>query len=191
MANPFTDYVGGITGPFSQIGGTVMDIAIKVIAGILVLGVITVIILWNRNKKKYNIPVTIWIPRSDGKIVDEFSAKGGYFKSGGITSFRLKRKKLATIDIPPPSSRFLVGLSRKLYLVQKGVDDFEAVLPDSFKYVTVAKGRKLNIVNLKCINQDATAWVEDNRASASRRFTLHGFWEKEKDHDCIKNWLMN
>ena len=185
MANPFTDYVGGLSGPFGQIAGGILDLVIKVIIGILALITIIVIIWWKRNSKRYNIPVTIWIPRSDGKVTDELSGKGivgGYFKSrGGTTSFRLKRKGLSTIDIPPPSSKFLVGLSRKLYLVQKGPDDFEPVLPDSLKYVTTSKGRRLNIVNLKAVNQDATAWVEDNREAAKRRFTFMGFWEKYKD----------
>ena len=133
-----------------------------------------------------NIPVTIWIPRSDGKITDEINGKGGYFrlkqKEGGyITIFRLKRKGLASIELPPPSSRFLVGLSRKLYLIQKGPDDFEAVLPESFREVTTARGDKVAMIDLKCINQDATAWVEDIRENSKKRFTLHGFWERYKD----------
>jgi len=181
MANPFTDYLGDVAGPFSQIGGNIINIGIKVIAGLLLIGLIAGILIWRKNKKRYNIPVTIWIPRSDGKIVDEFPAKGGYFKTNGVTSFRLKRKKLRTVEIPPPSSRFLVGLSRKLYLIQKGIDDFEPVLPDSFRYVKTEDGKRLNVINLKCINQDATAWVEDNRENAARRFTLHSFWEKYKD----------
>jgi len=185
MANPFSEYLGGTSDAFSGMLGGIGDIIIKVLAGVLLLVVIIVVIVWRGNKKRMNIPVTIWIPRSDGKIIDEISnAKGGYFKSRspeGITSFRLKRKGLPTIEIPPPNSRFLVGLSRKLYLIQKGPDDFEPVLPESFRYVTTSKGRRVNIVDLKAINQDATAWVEDNRESARKRFTLHGFWDKYKD----------
>jgi len=186
MVNPFTDYTGDLGGSFTSMFGNMFSILVKFIGGALFLGAVIGFFLWRRKKKAYNIPVTIWIPRSDGKITDELSAVGGYFRttqrSGGtITSFRLKRKGLSTIDIPPPASRFLVGLSRKLYLVQKGVDDFEAILPDSFRYVTTERGRKIPLVNLKCINQDATAWVEDNRENAKKRFTFSGFWEKYKD----------
>ena len=144
---------------------------------------------WMKNRKAYNIPVTIWIPRSDNKLVDEFSAVGGYFKSkavGGITTFRIKRKGASEVDIEPPASRFLVGLSRHLYLVQKGMDDFEPVLPDSFMTVETAQmhnGKPVRkaIVNLKCINQDSTAWRFDNEANAKKRFTWQSMWEKYKD----------
>ncbi len=186
MANPFTDYTNDLTGSIGSIVSSTTSLIIKIIAGVLGISLIFGILIWNKKRKAYNIPVTIWIPRSNGKIIDEVQAKGGYFKTkqkdgGNITTFRLKRKGLSSIDIPPPSSGFLVGLSRRLYLLQKGVDDFEAVLPDSFRFVETQKGKKVAIVNLKCINQDATAWVEDNRENAKKRFTLSGFWEKYKD----------
>lgn len=178
--------MSGFAASISNMLGTAVGWGIKIIAGLLLIGAIGGFLFWRKRKKMYNIPVTIWIPRSDGKITDEIKAKGGYFKTkqeegGTITSFRLKRKGQPTIDIPPPASRFLVGLKRKLYLVQKGVDDFEAVLPESFRTVTTKEGKKMAITNLKCINQDATAWCEDNRANANKRFTLKGFWDKYKD----------
>ena len=186
MGNPFTDYTGDLMGGVGGLVGSATSLIIKIIAGVLGVVLIFGLIIWNKKRKAYNIPVTIWIPRSNGKIMDEVQAKGGYFKTrqsegGSITTFRLKRKGLSSIDIPPPNSGFLVGLSRRLYLVQKGVDDFEAVLPDSFRFAETQKGKKIAIVNLKCINQDATAWVEDNRENAKKRFTVHGFWEKYKD----------
>ena len=186
MGNPFTDYTGDLMGGVGGLVGSATSLIIKIIAGVLGVVLIFGLIIWNKKRKAYNIPVTIWIPRSNGKIMDEVQAKGGYFKTrqtegGTITTFRLKRKGLSSIDIPPPNSGFLVGLSRRLYLVQKGVDDFEAVLPDSFRFAETQKGKKIAIVNLKCINQDATAWVEDNRENAKKRFTVHGFWEKYKD----------
>jgi len=138
----------------------------------------------------FNIPVTIFIPRSDNKTRDIIHAKGGYFKSqpvGGITTFRLKRKGVGTIEMPPPESRFLMGLNRELYLVQKGMDDFEPVIAESFSYVDTevagadGKNRKVAICNLKCVNQDATAWKFDNEQNAKKRFTFNSFWEKYKD----------
>ena len=138
----------------------------------------------------FNIPVEIYIPRSDNKTQDIIDAKGGYFKSqevGGITSFRLKRKGVGIIDIPPPASRFLMGFDRRLKLVQKGMDDFEPILPSSFSYIDTenpdASGRtkKVAVINLKCVNQDATAWKFDNEQNAKKRFTFSSFWEKYKD----------
>ena len=186
MANPFSDYTGELGGTFKGILSGAIGITTKILVGVLILGVIVTIIILRKRKKAMNIPVTIWIPRSDGKITDEITAVGGYFRTrqrdgGYVTNFRLKRKGLSAIEMPPPSSRFLVGLSRKLYLIQKGPDDFEAVLPESFREVTTTAGKKLAMIDLKCINQDATAWVEDNRESAKKRFTFHGLWEKYKD----------
>jgi len=138
----------------------------------------------------FNIPVTIFIPRSDNKTRDIIHAKGGYFKSqpvGGITTFRLKRKGVGTIEMPPPESRFLMGLNRELYLVQKGMDDFEPIIAESFSYVDTevaganGKNRKVAVCNLKCVNQDATAWKFDNEQNAKKRFTFNSFWEKYKD----------
>lgn len=143
-----------------------------------------------KEAQAFNIPVTIFIPRSDNKTRDIIHGVGGYFKSqavGGITSFRLKRKGVGTIEIPPPESRFLVGFNRELFLVQKGMDDFEPILPESFSYIDTevkgadGKNRKVAVINLKCVNQDATAWKFDNEQNAKKRFTFNSFWEKYKD----------
>lgn len=143
-----------------------------------------------KEKLAFNIPVTIFIPRSDNKTRDIIRATGGYFKSeqvGGITSFRLKRKGVGVIEMPPPASRFLVGYNRELFMVQKGMDDFEPILPESFSYVDTevpgGDGRtsKVAVINLKCVNQDATAWKFDNEQNAKKRFTFNSFWEKYKD----------
>lgn len=175
-----------ITSQMTGIAGTTISLLMKILGGLFGIGIVVAIGLWKKQRNKFNIPVTIWIPRSDGKITDEVQARGGFFKTkvqgeGQVTSFRVKRKGQPAIDIPPPSARFLVGFARKLYLIQKGVDDFEPVLPDSFRYVETQNGEKVPVTDLKCINQDATAWVEDNRENAKKRFTMQGFWEKYKD----------
>jgi len=176
----------GFSSSIGSVTSSAISLIIKVLAGLLGIVFISAMAYIQKQRKNYNIPVTIWIPRSDGKITDEINAKGGFFKTknlhgGHTTSFRLKRKGVASVEIPPPHSKFLVGLRRKLYLIQKGIDDFEPVLPESFRYVTTPSGKKICVINLNCINQDATAWVEDNRENAKRRFTIHGFWEKYKD----------
>jgi len=185
-------------------GGGLTDVASSVLTWVIwialgggVLIFVAILGRFYKKSKEYNIPITIWIPRSDNKIVDELSAKGGYFKSaavGGITSFRIKRKGASVVEMPPPESRFLVGLSRHLYLVQKGVDDYEPVLPESFMtvetdktYKIIKNGKELvkpvrkAVVNLKCKNQDATAWAFDNEENAKRRFTFGNIWDKYKD----------
>jgi len=52
------------------------------------------------------------------------------------------------------------------------------------------KSKKIAIVNLKCINQDATAWRFDNEQNAKKRFTFSSFWEKYKDFIQITIFIM-
>ena len=173
----------------SAISGTISLIFWLVGGALLIIGAF---FLAKKRKENaaFNIPITIFIPRSDNKTRDIIRAVGGYFKSqavGGITTFRLKRKGVGVIELPPPASRFLVGFNRELFLVQKGMDDFEPVLPESFSYIDTenpsgdGKTHKVAVINLKCVNQDATAWKFDNEQNAKKRFTFNSFWEKYKD----------
>jgi len=182
--------IGGLEGVFTGELSGILSLVFWLVGGALLI--IGAFIFGKKRKESQslNIPVTIFIPRSDNKTRDIIRAKGGYFKShavGGITTFRLKRKGVGTIEIPPPASRFLVGFNRELFLVQKGMDDFEPILPESFSYIDTenptanGKNKKVAIINLKCVNQDATAWKFDNEQNAKKRFTFNSFWEKYKD----------
>lgn len=134
-----------------------------------------------RNRKRFNIPLIIITPRSDGRVVEINSGKGGFFKSkavGGITSFRVKRKGIKTAEIPPPESTYLSAPGRTLILAQKGVDDYEPVLPESLNRVQTPDGQTFPILKLKAKNQEATAWSYDIEESAKRRFTFASFWDK-------------
>ena len=174
-----------ITSTLSSIGGGVIRVGAYGIGLLLLIAAVFVFSKKMKERKSFNIPCTIIIPRSNNTTQDIVHAKGGYFKTkpvGGITVFRLKRKGVGTIELPPPSSRYLMGFNRELYLIQKGMDDFEPVMPDSFtNVIEESTGRKLAVVNLRCINQDATAWKFDNEENAKMRFTFHSFWEKYKD----------
>ena len=137
---------------------------------------------WKRTQgKKFNIPLIIITPRSDGKVVEINMGVGGYFKSkkvGGITSFRVKRKGIGIVEIPPPPSSYLSSPNRTLILAQKGVDDYEPVMPNELAYVETPDGDRVMILKLKAINQDATAWSFDNAETAKRRFTFLSIWDK-------------
>lgn len=179
-------------------GGLLSLVMWLVIGFLLFVGVF----YWAKKRKErmaFNIPVTIFIPRSDNRTRDIIHGTGGYFKSqsvGGITTFRLKRKGVGVIELPPPASRFLVGFNRELFLVQKGMDDFEPILPESFSYIDTevassdGKTTKVAVINLKCVNQDATAWKFDNEQNAKKRFTFNSFWEKYKDFIQITIFIM-
>ena len=161
---------------------TFKTIIIAIIAFIVVGGGMGLIV-WKRiQNKKFNIPLIIITPRSDGKVVEINKGIGGFFKSkkiGGITSFRIKRKGIGVVEIPPPPSSFLSSPDRTLILAQKGVDDYEPVMPNSLSYVETFDGTaQVPILKLKAINQDATAWSFDNAETAKKRFTFLSIWEK-------------
>ncbi len=178
-----------------SIGGSLQmlkNILIALIIFVVIVGGVILFLVKRNTKKKFNIPLIIVTPRSDGRVVEINKGVGGYFKSkrvGGITSFRVKRKGIGVIEIPPPSSSFLTSPDRTLFLAQKGVDDYQPISPEQLNYVTTELEIEENgvkkittvthpILNMKGINQDATAWLVDNEESAKKRFTLLSLWEK-------------
>ncbi len=177
------DSIGGFgsASGFSSLLQTFTYIGVGIAVFFVVGGVLLLFILRRKHNKQFNIPVIIVTPRSDGRVVEISQARGGYFKSakvGGITSFRMKRKGIGIVDMPPPESVFLSSPNRTLMLAQKGMDDYEPILPDSLARVTTTEGIKLPILQLKAKNQDATAWSFDNEQSAKSRFTIYSFWDK-------------
>jgi hypothetical protein len=177
------------------IGGS-METLKYILIGLVVLVVVIVgvgfYVYIKMQNKKFNIPLIIITPRSDGRVVEINQGVGGYFKSkkvGGITSFRIKRPGIGVAEIPPPSSSYLSSPNRTLMLAQKGIDDYCPVMPYQLNFVdteleVMENGvRKIIIVkqpvlDLKAINQDATAWGFDNEETAKRRFTFSSLWDK-------------
>ena len=160
---------------------TFKTILIGLVTFVVVCGGVGIVVWRKIQNKKFNIPLIILTPRSDGQVVEINTGIGGYFKSkkvGGITSFRVKRKGIGIVEIPPPPSSFLSSPNRTLILAQKGVDDYEPVMPSSLSYVETLDGEMVPILKLKAINQDATAWSYDNEATAKTRFTFLSIWEK-------------
>jgi len=177
--------VPGTEGVFGGLGGA-LDTFMYIIVGLIgfvVVGSVLGFLVYRRNQnKKFNIPLIIITPRSDGRVVEINKGVGGYFKSkkvGGITSFRVKRKGIGVIELPPPPSSYLSSPNRTLILAQKGVDDYEPVMPSELSYVDTDDGeQRVPILKLRAINQDATAWSFDNAETAKRRFTFLSIWEK-------------
>jgi len=189
--------VGDIFGSFSFGGiGGAMGAFRNILIGLIILVIVIVVggIIFYRKqqRKKFNIPLIIITPRSDGRVVEINKGVGGYFKSkrvGGITSFRIKRPGIGVTEIPPPSSSYLSSPDRTLMLAQKGVDDYQPVMPYQLNFVdteleVMEDGErkvivvKQPILDLKAINQDATAWGFDNEETAKRRFTFASLWDK-------------
>jgi hypothetical protein len=168
---------GGIEGALQ----TFKNILIGIIIFVVVSGGVGLFVWKKIQGRKFNIPLIIITPRSDGKVVEINKGLGGYFKSqkiGGITSFRIKRKGIGIVEIPPPPSSYLSSPDRTLLLAQKGVDDYEPVMPNELAYVETDAGEVVPILKLRAINQDATAWSFDNAETAKRRFTFLSLWEK-------------
>lgn len=193
---------GGLFGGLGGGGGSsTVGSAIGIFQNILMFGFIGIIVfsfvgffVFKRmDLKKYNINVQIIVPRSDGRIVEWYQALGSFGKSkkvGGITSFTIKRKGLGKVEIPPPRSDFIIAPNNTLLLAQKGIDDYEPIMPNNLSMVKVAngkddKGKQLYklfpILSLHAINQDATAWGFDMEETAKRRFTFASLWDKYKE----------
>jgi len=177
-------FIDDIIGGNASIGGalqTFQTVMIGVLIFIVAAVVVGFVVVRKKINKQYNIPLIIVTPRSDGRVVEISRGVGGYFganKVGGITSFRVKRKGIATVDIPPPESSFLTSPDRTLILAQKGVGDYEPVLPESLDMIMCGDKKERAILQLRAKNQEATAWAFDNEESAKRRFTFASFWDK-------------
>jgi len=175
--------LGGI-GSVGGLMGTFKTILIGLLIFIVIVTVVGIFVVRKLQNKKYNIPLVIITPRSDGLIAEVNRGVGGYFKSkkvGGITSFRIKRKGIGVVEIPPPQSSFLTSPNRTLFLAQKGIDDYEPIMPSELTsvFVSTPEGEKhVPILKLKAINQEATAWHCDNLESARKRFTFISMWDK-------------
>ena len=168
---------GGVSGALE----TFKTIMLGLLAFVVVVGGSGVFFWKKKQNKSFNIPLIIITPRSDGLVVEVNQGLGGYFKSkkiGGITSFRIKRKGIGIVEIPPPPSSYLSSPNRTLFLAQKGVDDYEPVMPNTLAYVDTDTEEQVAILKLKAINQDATAWNFDNAETAKKRFTFLSLWEK-------------
>ncbi len=175
------DIIGGNIGGIGGALAAFKTIIIWIIVLIVVLAVVGIWYFRRRNIQSYNIPLIIITPRSDGRVVEINRGVGGYFganKVGGITSFRVKRKGIGTVDIPPPESSFLTSPERTLILAQKGVGDYEPVLPESLDMIMCEDKKQRAILQLRAKNQEATAWAFDNEESAKKRFTFISFWDK-------------
>lgn len=161
----------------SSLATSGMGVVLVIIVLVLIITGLVALYFWNRNRKAYNIPLFIITPRSNGLIPEVNRGIGGYFQNGNFTEFRVKRKKLKTVSIPPPPSNYLLYPTRTLVLVQKGIGDYEAVLPESLNWITTPEGR-VPIVQLRAKNQDATAWGFEIERTARQRFTFASIWEK-------------
>jgi hypothetical protein len=180
---------------FGGIGGameTLKWILIGLLIAVVVITIVGIIVYRKIQNKKFNIPLIIITPRSDGRVVEINKGIGGYFKSkkvGGITSFRIKRPGIGIAEIPPPPSSYLSSPNRTLILAQKGIDDYSPVMPYQVNFVDTEMEVEENgirkivvvkqpILDLKAINQDATAWGFDNEETAKKRFTFSSLWDK-------------
>ena len=179
----FAGMGGGIGGALQTFKFILIGLLIFVVVGTF----LTIILYRKFQKRKFNIPLIIITPRSDGRVVELNKGLGGYFKSkkvGGVVCFRIKRKGIGVVDIPPPASSYLCSPNRTLILAQKGVDDYEPVMPESLTSVFTGeldeKGEPLlvPILQLRAVNQEATAWHCDNAETAKKRFSFASVWEK-------------
>jgi hypothetical protein len=176
----------GLFGSLGSGGGAVsaiqtfQTIIIGIIIGVVVLSFVGFFAWKRKENRRFNINLQIIVPRSDGKIIEWYAGKGAFNKSkavGGIRSFLVRRKGVATVEMPPPRSDFIIAPNNTLLLAQKGIDDFEPIMPYNLSMASVG-GKKVPILNLHAINQDATAWAFDIEETAKQRFTFASIWDK-------------
>jgi len=154
--------MGSLGSVFESVTGMILPTLVALLV-VAVLGIATYIII---KKAKYNIRVIIFSKRKGrDKVLDDI---GGYFKTKGINSFKLKKMKIA---IQPPKFDYLFPTSKGnvLFLRQQGQDEFYPLMPS----ISIKQG-----LDLQVISGDTKLWGVTMMQRIREMYQKPSFFEK-------------
>jgi len=157
--------------------GPVLKIGVWGIAKLIALGIIAVIAIWAKKRKKWNLRVEIKLPRSDGLLINSEKGKGYFDTKGGFVS--LKRKGLPPIDMKPFNvNKYLQG-NNYLEVEQIGPYDFIPIHPRSYTIIKdEIDGEEHALLDIEGDMGERRQWASNAAENAINRFTLKGFLDK-------------
>lgn len=159
------------------IGSKTLVITFWVVIGLIVIGVIVGLLIWFYRRKKWNLKVTVKLPRAGKSFITE-KAKGHYDIKAGIVD--IKRKKLKPVGMKPFDVRtFLQGIKgNELEVIQIAPNDYLPVVPTSYEKVVDDDGNEHCVFEIKADLQKRKTWKTYMERAAKNRFTLVGFLDK-------------
>jgi len=144
--------------------GVIGLIVLLVIVGIIIF------IVWQYKRKKWNLSLTVKLPRSDGRLVLTEKAKGYWdAKSGWIIAKRKGMKPVHTKPIDP--KRWLKG-TNSATLIQTGPEDF--IIADELSYTVFkdVEGKTWALMDIVADIGKRKSWKTYTERAAKNAFTI-------------------
>ena len=160
-----------------EVGGKALVVTFWVVIAIIVIGVIIGLLVWSAKRKKWNLKVTVKLPRAGKTFITE-KAKGHYDIKAGIVD--IKRKKLKAVGMKPFDVRkYLSGAKgNELEVIQISPNDYIPVVTTNYETVKDSDGNDCSIFEIEADLQKRKTWRIYMERSAKDRFTLIGFLDK-------------
>lgn len=175
--------LGEIGAKASEIGGSLLNVILMIIIGLIVIAIIGSIAFFLMRRKKWNLIVEIKMPRSDGQILLRERAKGHYDIKAGIVD--IKRKKLKAVGMKPFDIRKYLQGNKYLEVIQISPTEYIPTLPKSYqelKVEEVVEGKKQMVkyalMDIEANIEKRKTWKSYMERSAKNRFTILGFLDK-------------
>jgi len=145
---------------------------------LLVIGIATGVSIWQYKRKKWNLTVTIRLPRENSKSILSDIAKGYWDAAqGSIIIKRSGRKPVGSRPIDP--KKWVQG-SSVISVIQVGPEDYIICLEDSYKVVTGEDGKQYAILNIISDVGKRKTWGNYFERTAKKAFTLRGWLEQHQ-----------
>ena len=183
---------GEIGAKASEIGGSVLEVVLIVVIGLIVIAIVGSITFFAMRRKKWNLIVGIKMPRSDGQVLLSETGKGHYDIKAGIVD--IKRKKLKAVGMRPFDVRKYLQGNKYLEVIQISPSEYIPILPKSYQTLDVeedviTKGKdgkekigkqmvKYALMNIEANIEKRKTWKTYMERSAKDRFTIAGFFDK-------------
>jgi hypothetical protein len=172
----------------SSVATSTIAIALYVIGGIIVLGLLGLFVFWMSRKKRWNLDIEFKLTRSDGKLTNAEWGKGHYNAKKGVVFIRRPSPAMSRwskgLPVPIFDIRRYVQGSSIITMLQVGPQDFRPVLNDSYtEYVETYKDDKTgeikqvkeSILNIKVDSGLNKAWKSAWESAAKNAYSIRSF----------------
>lgn len=164
------EFLGTYASKFA--GGSIMNLLVGLIFGMIVLGIVIWFAWYMMFKKiKWNLQVEFKFPRSDGKIVNGEWGKGSYNTKRGVVL--LKRKRMTAVPMPPCDVKKYLQGNNVLTVIQVGAEQYVPVMPDTFTHLQDDEtGEEAAIMDLKVDLSRSKAWRTAFERESKQAYTI-------------------
>jgi len=164
--------------------GGLIDIALAIILGVLVLGVCAGgLYWWIKKRKSWNLKVEFRLPRNirseinedgieiiTGTIKKEWG-KGYYNAKGGVVY--VKRNKNQAVPMKPFNVKEILSDNNILTVIQVGIEDYRPVLEDSYLNVEDYETQEVcALIKAKIDTSESKSWKSSYERERKATFTL-------------------